>query len=394
MWKWLFNKVIKVRERVSVDLGGGDVEKPFIEHLEDLRTMIVRMAITLCVTVIGTFCFAQQLMSIITHPINAAGLKDKIQLIGINITDAFMVQVNVSMMAGIILSFPLLLWFLLQFILPGLRNTEKKVLFPAIGVGVGLFLTGVLFAFFVVAPGTVYFFWSCNKDLNIGGNTDAPIPMSIMTYTKFITQFVLIFGACFETPVLVMALVKLDILSYKVMKTTRTYAIVAIAVIAAVVTPTQDALTLGLLAVPMYVLYEICIWLAWWMEKKDRAANPDYYKGLDEDEKAMEAPAEDWDNENYNPWNSEGDDDDDDLKPKPSPSPAAPAAEAPHAEPEPEVHAVSEPSTSEDVEKTLEEYAREAESRTGNPPEEADPHVKPTDAEHPADKPADDKPKQ
>jgi sec-independent protein translocase protein TatC len=397
MWKWLFSKVIQVRERVSVDLGGSDVEKPFIEHLEDLRTMIVRMAITLCITVVVTFCFAQQLMQIITHPINAAGLKDKIQLIGINITDAFMVQVNVSMMAGIILSFPLLLWFLLQFILPGLRATEKKILFPAIGVGVGLFLTGVLFAFFVVAPGTVFFFWSCNKDLNIGGNPDAPIPMSIMTYTKFITQFVLIFGACFETPVLVMALVKLDILSYKVMKTTRSYAVVAIAVVAAVVTPTQDALTLGLLAVPMYALYEICIWLAWWMEKKDRAANPEYYKGLDEDEKAMEASAEDWDNENYNPWNSEGDDDDDDLKPKPSPAPAAPAApaaEAPHAEPEPEVHAVSEPSTSEDVEKTLEEYAREAESRTGNPPEDTAPHVKPTDADHPADKPADDKPKQ
>jgi sec-independent protein translocase protein TatC len=382
MWKWLFNKVIKVREKVAVDLGGGDMEKPFIEHLEDLRTMIVRMAITLCVTVIGTFGFSKQLMVIMTQPIEAAGLKDKIQLVGLNLTDAFMVQVNVSMMAGIILSFPLLLWFLLQFVLPGLKHTEKKVLWPAIGVGVGLFLVGVLFAFFVVAPGTVYFFWSCNADLNIGADMSKPIPMSVMTYTKFITQFVLIFGACFETPVLVMALVKLDILSYKVMKTTRTYAIIAILVVAAVVTPTQDAFTLGLLAVPMYVLYEICIWLAWWMEKKDRAANPEYYKGLDEDEKAIEAPPEDWDNENYNPWNSEGDDDDDDLKPKPSPAPAAPAspaAEATPAEPEPEAPIVSEPSTSEDVEKTLEEYAREAESRSGNPPEDAAPEVKPED---------------
>lgn len=395
MWKWLFNKVVKVREKVAVDLGGGDVEKPFIEHLDDLRTMIVRMAITLCVAVIGTFAFSKQLMVVMTHPIESAGLKDKIQLVGLNLTDAFMVQVNVSMMAGIIISFPLLLWFLLQFILPGLKTTEKKVLFPAIGIGVGLFLTGVVFAFFVVAPGTVYFFYSCNADLNIGADLTKAIPMSVITYTKFITQFVLIFGACFETPVLVMALVKLDILSYKVMKTTRTYAIIAILIIAAVVTPTQDAFTLGLLAVPMYVLYEICIWLAWWMEKKDRAANPEYYKGLDEDEKAMEAPAEDWDNENYNPWNSDGDDDED-LKPKPTPSPdsgGSPAAAKPAPEaPASDEHAAPAHSPSaEPREKTLEEYAREAESFTGNPPDE--PEAKPPHPEGGGVKPTDDKPK-
>ena len=401
MWKWLFNKVIKVREKVAVDLGGGDVEKPFIEHLEDLRTMIVRMAITLCVAVIGTFFFALKIIDIVKRPIEMAGLKGKIQLQGLGMTDAFMTQVNVSMMAGIIISFPLLLWFLLQFILPGLKVTEKKVLFPAIGVGFGLFLTGVLFAYFIVSPGTIYFFYQCNIDLNGGEAPTGPLLMSIVAYVKFITQFVLIFGACFETPVLVMALVKLDILSYKVMKTTRTYAIVAIVIIAAVVTPTQDALTLGLLAVPMYVLYEICIWLAWWMEKKDRAANPEYYKGLDEDEKAMEAPAEDWDNENYNPWNSDESDDDDDLKPKPTPTPSSPSAPAAEAAPseqeasaESATSATSEAPASEEVEKTLEEYAREAESRTGNPPEEAPSDAKPADPAPGSDKPADDKPKQ
>ena len=395
MWKWLFNKVVKVREKVAVDLGGGDVEKPFIEHLDDLRTMIVRMAITLTVAVVGTFFFALKIIEIVKKPIEMAGLKGKIQLQGIGMTDAFMTQVNVSMMAGIILSFPLLLWFLLQFILPGLKTAEKKVLWPAIAVGFGLFLTGVLFAYFVVSPGTIYFFYECNLQLNGPEAPTGPLIMSIVAYVKFITQFVLIFGACFETPVLVMALVKLDILSYKVMKTTRTYAIVAIMVIAAIVTPTQDALTLGLLAVPMYVLYEICIWLAWWMEKKDRAANPEYYKGLDEDEKAMEAPAEDWDNENYNPWNSDGDDDED-LKPKPTPSPdsgGSPAAAKPAPEaPASDEHAAPAHSPSaEPREKTLEEYAREAESFTGNPPDE--PEAKPPHPEGGGVKPTDDKPK-
>lgn len=367
MWKWLFHKVIKIRERVAVDLGDNDQEKPFLEHLEDLRTMIVRMAITLCITVIGTFFFATDIIAILRYPIHMAKLDDKIQLIGLNITDAFMTQVNASMMAGIILSFPLLLWYLLQFILPGLKATEKKVLFPALGVGVGLFLTGVLFAFFVVSPGTIYFFYSCNLDLN-AGVASGPIPMSIITYNKFITQFVLIFGACFETPVLVMALVKLDILTYKVMKTTRSYAVVAIAILAAVVTPTQDALTLGLLAVPMYALYEICIWLAWYMEKRDRALNPEYYKGLDEDEKAMAAQDE-WDNEDYNPWSTASDDDDDDEGPKPrapvSPIvPAGPAASEPAPEADADHPHEPEPTPAKPAEEmTLEDYAREDERR-------------------------------
>lgn len=364
----MFQKVIKVRERVAVDLGEGDVEKPFLEHLEDLRTMIVRMAITVCVAVLGTFAFAKQIVAILTYPIELAKLQDKIQLVGLNLTDAFMTEVNASMMAGIVISFPLLLWFLLQFILPGLRHTEKKVLFPALGIGVGLFVTGVLFAYFVVSPGTIYFFYSCNADINIG-KTDAPIPMSVITYNKFITQFMMIFGACFETPVLVMALVKLEILTYKVMKTTRSYAIVAIAILAAVVTPTQDALTLGLLMVPMYVLYEICIWLAWWMEKKDRAANPEYYKGLDEDEKAAEADTAEWDNENYNPWSTAGEDEEEEeLKPRKPLSPTVPTEPATTTPASPESPSEPAPAEEEEPKKnpdemTLEDYAREDEKR-------------------------------
>ncbi len=136
---------------------------------------------------------------------------------------------------------------------------------------------------------------------------------------KFVCQFVLIFGACFELPVVVMALVKLDVLNYKVMKTTRAWAAIIICVVAAVITPTQDVLTLGLLAVPMYVLYEICIWLAWWLEKRDRALYPEYYKSIEDDEKAI-AATDDWDNESYNPWSD--DDDADELRPSSRPAPS------------------------------------------------------------------------
>lgn len=319
MFNWLFKKVVNLREKVAVDLGHGDTEKPFLDHLEDLRKMIVRIAVTLLVVTLGTFFFYQELLAIIEYPLVSAGIRDKISLQNLKVTGGFMTAMNISLVAGVILSFPILLYFLLQFILPGLHNKEKKVVFPAIAVGAGLFLTGVLFAFYFVAPRALGFFYQFSVDMDQlsakqGGTVVADkLIWDRVEYVKFVCQFVLIFGACFELPVVVMALVKIDVLNYKVMKTTRAWAAVIICIAAAVITPTQDALTLGLLAVPMYVLYEICIWLAWWMERRDRQNYPEFYKDQDKDAKELEV-ADDWDNENYNPWNDGDRDTDEETK--------------------------------------------------------------------------------
>lgn len=183
----------------------------------------------------------------------------------LNPTEGFMLSVKLAFFAALVLSFPLLLFFLLQFVLPGLHEKEQRALFPALGVGFLLFLTGVLFAYFVILPNVLDFFYNYSMDMGIQND------WRIGYYISFATQFVLIFGLAFELPVVVMTLVKLGILSYEMMRTTRSYAVLAIVVIAAIITPTPDALTLGLLAGPMYILYEICIWLAYFMDKKERA---------------------------------------------------------------------------------------------------------------------------
>ncbi|WP_075086910.1 twin-arginine translocase subunit TatC [Verrucomicrobium spinosum] len=256
--------------------------------------MIVNMVVTLLVVTLGTFFFYEYLLQIIEHPLVMAGIRDKISLQNLKVTGGFMTVMNISLVAGVILAFPLLLYFLLQFILPGLRTTEKKVIFPAIGVGGGLFLLGVVFAYYVVSPRALLFFYefSVSMDQLSASQGGAASPDKLIwervEYVKFVCQFVLIFGACFELPVVVMALVKMDVLNYKVMKTSRAWAAIIICVVAAVITPTQDALTLALLAVPMYVLYEVCIWLAYYMEKKDRQLYPEYYKEQDEESKAVE----------------------------------------------------------------------------------------------------------
>lgn len=179
-------------------------------------------------------------------------------------TETFMLTMKLAFFAGLIIGFPFILYFLLQFILPGLKQNEKKALWPALTIGFGLFLCGVLFAYFYVLPNVLTFFYEWGKNLGISND------WRIGYYISFATTFVLIFGLAFELPVVVMTFVKLGLLSHSVMQETRAYAILAIFVIAALITPTPDALTLCLLAVPMVLLYEICIWLAYFHEKKEK----------------------------------------------------------------------------------------------------------------------------
>lgn len=329
MWKWMFSKVVKMREKVALDLGEEDAEKPFLEHLEDLRVMLIRMAMTLAGFAIGTFVFYHVLWDFIQKPVHFAGLDGKIQFISIEPMGAFMSIMNLSIASGIVISSPLLLFFLLQFILPGLRSNEKKVIFPALGVGAGLFFAGASFAYFIVAPKALYFFYHFTIELNPGtAPKDLVMPWGISSYVKFMCQFVLLFGLCFELPVVVMALVKLDILSYNVMKGSRSWAAIAIVVVSAIIAPSPDPQTLLLIAGPLYLLYEICIWLAWWLNKRDRELYPEYYKEQEEDQKAIEA-SDEWDNENYNPWGDDSSEEEEKPAPRPAPAHTVPMGTEP-----------------------------------------------------------------
>lgn len=392
MWSGILQKVFKVREKVALNLSGStDEEKPFMEHLEDLRTMLVRMFVTLLVGVLGTFCFYRQLFQAILYPLVLSGLVKDLEeargyLINTDVAGPFMMAVNVSLIAAVILCFPILLIFLLQFILPGLKPNEKKLLFPAIGIGTGLFLAGTAFGYWVVLPKALKFFDEFAESLG------AKQMWELSQYITFATRFILVFGISFELPVIVMALVKLDFLNYKLMKSTWRHALVAITLFAAIITPTPDVLTLMLMSGPLYILYAICVWLAYMMEKKDRAAYPEYYAQIEKDEKELEkAGSDDWDNENYNPWSSADDDVDDDdaggyekdpKKPAPSAPPPSVEKPAPVAEDDDDAYYNSKgedqgsqmpdeeplPGSKPDEEKTLEELAREDEKRSNPDP--------------------------
>jgi len=384
MWQGILNKVFKAREKVAMNLTAEDEEKPFLDHLEDLRTMLVRIAVTLLVSAFAAFGFYGQLFNILLYPLVLAGFATDIDagrklLINLDIAGPFMMAVNVSLIAALIASFPLLLIFLLQFILPGLKSNEKKLLFPAIAIGTGLFLGGCSFAYWQVLPRALIFF------SEFAASVGATQTWSLDNYVTFTTRFILVFGIAFELPVIVMALVKLDILNFRIMKSTWRYALIAIMIFAAVITPTPDILTLLLMSGPLYVLYGICVILAYFMEKKDKEAYPEYYAELAKDEKELEtAVKDDWDNESYNPWFSEDDKDQEDEYQKPRATPSAPPPEIEKAAntiamtdeidegedqgsvmPDEDEPAIEEKPM---AEKTTEELAREDEQRSGNPP--------------------------
>jgi sec-independent protein translocase protein TatC len=238
-----------------------ETSKPFLEHLEDLRWTIVKIALTLAIAMVVCFAFRSTLVRIIQAPLNDLGSKVG-TLKALGITDSIVISFHLAFYAGIVLSFPLLLYFLAEFVLPALTAVEKRFLFPAIAVSFALFLLGVLVCYFWLLPKTILFFFRDTESLGW-----APT-WTVQQYYSFVTRFTIGFGLAFELPVVVLALVRFGLITYRFMARTRPYAIVLIFILATIITPTPDILTLIAMALPMCLLYESCIWIAWLMERR------------------------------------------------------------------------------------------------------------------------------
>ncbi len=247
------------------ELPESESSKPFLEHLEDLRWTIVKMAITLLVAMVLCFSFRGHLVRVMQAPLRAVDQNLGV-LRALGITDSFTISFHLAFYAGIVLTFPILLFFLAQFVLPALTAVEKKFILPAIGVSFGLFLTGVLVCYFWLLPKTIVFFFHDTQSLGW-------VPTwTVQQYYSFVTRFTVGFGLAFELPVVVLALVRFGLITYEFMARTRPYAIVLIFILAIIITPTPDVLTLIAMSLPMCLLYESCIWIAWFMKRRQARA--------------------------------------------------------------------------------------------------------------------------
>ena len=238
-----------------------DSRAPLMDHLIELRKRLIWSFASLALCFAICLYFARPILAFLVHPLKAAG-QDKI--IYTQIFEAFFVQIKVAFFAGMMASFPVIANQLWQFVAPGLYRQEKRALLPFLLATPILFLLGASLAYFVAVPMALHFLLSYQGDL--GGIQQEALP-SVANYLDFVMQFLFAFGLSFLLPVLLMLLERAGIVTRKQLVGARRYAIVAAFAIAAVLTPPDIGSQL-LLAIPLWILYELALVGIWFTERK------------------------------------------------------------------------------------------------------------------------------
>ncbi len=220
----------------------------FWEHLDELRSRLWRMVVAALLAAVVCFLFKEQLFAVVLHPKG-----DNIHLVNIEITQQFLTHMRVSLMMGLLVVSPYLLYQLFAFVAPGLYALERRMTLCAVGGGYLLFLAGVLLNYFVIFPFTVQFLGTYQV------SSEVPNQISLSSYISLLLVMTLLLGVVFELPVLCWLLAKFHILKSSFMRRYRRHAVVVILVLGAVITPTGDPFTLSLVAVPIYLLWEFSI---------------------------------------------------------------------------------------------------------------------------------------
>ncbi len=222
-----------------------------IEHLRELRERLFKSVIALAIgTAIG-LAFSEQILKVLLTPYGPA--KQLLVTSPISpLTNVF----TVSVTAGVILALPFILYQALAFIFPGLLPHEKRWVMISLPFGFGLFMLGALFAFFVMLPAAVGFLTGIFPSVfNVALTPDDYIP--------FVAGVMFWMGAAFEMPLLIFVLAKANVLNAHVLKRRWRWAVLIIAVLAALITPTPDPLNMSIVMVPLLLLYGLSIILAY-----------------------------------------------------------------------------------------------------------------------------------
>ena len=254
-----------------------DSSAPLIEHLAELRQRLIYSFVAFIIGMIICFTIWNPIFDFLTHPLcSAMALRGHSDcgLILIKLQEGFFVAISISLLGGLVLSFPLIGFQMWRFVAPGLYKTEKNAFLPFIIASPFMFFLGAGFAYYVVTPLAFDFFLgfqqtgSVLNEENVN-NAAAGIAFqgSAQEYLSLTIKFIVAFGMCFQLPVLLTLMGKAGLVSAEGLGNVRKYAVVAILVLAALVTP-PDVITQVILFVVVYGLYEVSIFLVSRVEKK------------------------------------------------------------------------------------------------------------------------------
>lgn len=233
---------------------------PFLDHLEELRWRIIKSLIAVVIFTIISFAFSDQILDFLL--LTTKNLKHQLQLQVLKVQTVFIIKLELALIAGIMLSLPVIFYQIWAFVAPGLLENERKYVVPVITFATISFIVGAAFAFFVIIPFALDFFLSLVPE-NVKNN------IALDFYFGFVARIVLVFGIVFELPVVSLLLTKLGLLTPQFLRKYRRYAIVVIFVLAAILTP-PDPTTQIMLAVPLLLLFEVSIWISYFFAKKPK----------------------------------------------------------------------------------------------------------------------------
>jgi len=227
----------------------------FSEHLEELRRRVLIGLVSLAAFTLAAYALCSfRLLALLRVPFDAA-TGGTVRLATLSPVEIILVRIKLAVVAGLVGASPVLIYHALAFIVPGLKPEERRYLKPALAGGLLLFIAGVLLCYFTVLP--IFF------DLMVVMNADADtaVTWSVKSVMHTALMLLLAFGIAFELPLLIVFLTQIGVVTPRTLASRRKYALVAILVAAAVITP-PDVVTMLVLGGPLYLLYELSIVLA------------------------------------------------------------------------------------------------------------------------------------
>lgn len=233
----------------------------FWDHLDELRSSLLRMLGVTVLFAIIAFVLKDELFAIVLAPRSSdfltyrlLGVEDfQLHLMNTGLTEQFMIHMRTAMYAGLLVASPYILYELFRFVSPGLYQNERRYAVWIVGAAYLMFLTGTLVNYLVVFPFTVRFLGTYQV------SPDVANMLTLQSYVDTLLGMSLVMGVVFELPVVCGLMGKMGLISGHLMAQYRRHALVAILIVSAIITPTTDAFTLFVVAVPIYLLYELSI---------------------------------------------------------------------------------------------------------------------------------------